>query len=111
MLSLGRTTDEQTIIKKCLQSFDNELHLLEQLTKELLIYAIHTQQLSSFWPILVDELSNIGLDSNKGHILLDLITFCFQEQENSKSINTIEAILDNSQILMGQILDLLSSSG
>ncbi|CAF3705696.1 unnamed protein product [Adineta steineri] len=111
MLSLGRTTDEQTIIKKCLQSFDNELHLLEQLTKELLIYAIHTQQLSSFWPILVDELSNIGLDSNKGHILLDLITFCFQEQENSKSINTIEAILDNSQVLMGQILDLLSSSG
>ena len=28
------------------------------------------------------ELANIGLDSNKGHILMELITFAFQEQEN-----------------------------
>jgi len=38
------------------QSFDNELHLLEQLTQQLLIYAIRSQQLASFWPVLVDGL-------------------------------------------------------
>ncbi|CAF3532159.1 unnamed protein product [Rotaria sp. Silwood1] len=111
MLPLGKTNDEQMIIKKCLQSFDNELHLLEQLCHELLVYAIRSQQLTLFWPILVDELSNIGLDSNKGHILLDLITFCFQEQENSNSIDTIEIILDSSETLFREIFDLLSSSG
>ncbi|CAF1397981.1 unnamed protein product [Adineta ricciae] len=111
VLSLGKTSDQQAIIKKCLQSFDNELHLLEQLSRELLVYAIHTQQLVSFWPILVDELSNIGLDSNKGHILLDLITFCFQERENSDPVYTIETMLDHSELLFGKILDLLSSSG
>ncbi|UJR28959.1 hypothetical protein I4U23_010176 [Adineta vaga] len=111
VLPLGKTNEEQAIIKKCLQSFDNELHLLEQLSKELLIYAIHTQQLATFWPILVDELSNIGLDSNKGHILLDLITFCFQEHENFDPIYIIETILDQSQALFSKILDLLSSAG
>jgi hypothetical protein len=35
------------------------------------------------------ELSNIGLDSNKGHILLDLITVCFQEQEKPDSIYAV----------------------
>ncbi|CAF3846312.1 unnamed protein product [Rotaria sordida] len=111
MLPLGKTNDQQTIIKKCLQSFDNELHLLQQLCQELLIYAIRTQQLALFWPVIVDELSNIGFDSNKGHILLDLITFCFHEQENPNSIYTIETILDSSQILFSKIFDLLSSSG
>ncbi|CAF0778310.1 unnamed protein product [Rotaria sordida] len=111
MLPLGKTNDQQAIIKKCLQSFDNELHLLQQLCQELLIYAIRTQQLALFWPVIVDELSNIGFDSNKGHILLDLITFCFHEQENPNSIYTIETILDSSQILFSKIFDLLSSSG
>lgn len=35
------------------------------------------------------ELSNIGLDSNKGHILLDLLTSGFQNQENSNAIYTV----------------------
>lgn len=71
LLPMGTTSDEKATIKKCLQvitsflslffsynillqTFDNELHLLQQLSKELLIYAIRTQQLASFWPILVD---------------------------------------------------------
>ncbi|CAF3323383.1 unnamed protein product [Rotaria socialis] len=111
MLPLGKTKDQQITIKKCLQSFDNELHLLQQLSQELLVYAVRTQQLALFWPVLVDELSNIGFDSNKGHILLDLLTFCFQDQEISSSIYTIETILDNSSELFTKILDLLSSSG